>query len=132
MIKNEIEEIIVQKDSIEERVCNFKYLSDMMNGKKLLITGVMDVFLEQLPEELQSINKAVVKTDYATIKTFAHSMRSTVSIMGISVLGALLTEMEDLGASATGIEKIKELNQELNLICKQAIEETEKEKCNYI
>jgi len=132
MLKNEIEEINVQKDSIEVRVCNFKYLFDMMNGKKLLITGVMDVFLEQVPEELQRINEAVTKTDYATIKIFAHTMRSTMSIMGISVLEALLKEMEDLGTSETGIEKITELNQKLNSICTKAIEETKKEKFNYI
>lgn len=132
MIKNESEENIIQNDSIGENVCDFKYLFDMMNGKKNLITGVMNVFLEQVPEELERINKAVSKTDYATIKIIAHTMRSTMSIMGISVLEAILKEMEGLGTSATGIEKITELNQKLNLICKQAIEETEKEKCNYI
>lgn len=132
MIKNESEENIIQNDSIGENVCDFKYLFDMMNGKKNLITGVMDVFLEQVPEELQRINEAVSKTDYATIKIIAHTMRSTMSIMGISVLEAILKEMEGLGTSATGIEKITELNQKLNLICIKAIEETEKEKCNYI
>ena len=132
MIKSEFDKAPIQKYPIEQCVCNFKYLSDLMNGKKNLITGVMDAFLTQVPEELQRINKAVENTDYATIKIFAHSMRSSVSIMDISVLRTLLEEMEDLGASATGIEKISELNQKLNLICKQALEETEKEKCNYI
>ena len=55
-------------------------------------------------------------------------MKSTVSIMGISVLTPILLEMENLGAKATDIERIKELNLKLTLICKQAIAEIEREK----
>src|ERR1035437_9355406 len=125
MIKNE------SKISIEN-ICDLKYLTEMMGGKKSLIKEIIDVFLKQVPEELQSINDAILKTDYATIKNFAHTMKSSVSIMGISVLTPVLQEMEDLGAKSADIEKIKELNQKLNLLCKQAIEEIEIEKHKYI
>jgi HPt (histidine-containing phosphotransfer) domain-containing protein len=103
----------------------------MMSNKKPLIGGIMDSFLQQIPEELQSINDAIAKTDYAIIKSFAHTMKSSVSIMGIATLIPVLKEMEDLGKAATDIEKIKELNIQLNLICEQAIKEIEKEKPNY-
>jgi len=115
-----------------ENVCDLSYLSETMSGKKKLIKEMMDVFLQQIPEELQSINDAIIKTDYPTIKNFAHTMKSSVSIMGVSVLKPILEEMEDLGAKATDMEKIKQLNQKLNLICKQGIEEIEREKHNYI
>ena len=125
MIKSETEKSV-------ENVCDLSYLSEMVGGKKQLIKEIMDVFLKQVPEELQSINDAVAKTDYAVVKRFAHTMKSSVSIMGISALTPVLREIEDLGAAAVNIEKIKELNQQLNLICKQAIEEIEKEKLNYV
>jgi len=121
-----------------KNVCDFNYLTEMMGNKKHLINGIMDAFLTQIPEELQSINNAIVKTDYLTIKSFAHTMKSSVSIMGISILMPVLQEMEELATKAlavplsVSIEKIKELNEKLNLICKQAIEEIEKEKPNYI
>jgi HPt (histidine-containing phosphotransfer) domain-containing protein len=125
MIKNESENKI-------ENVCDLMYLDKMMGGKKNLIKGIIDAFLKQVPEELQSINDAIEKTDYKIIKNVAHTMRSTVSIMGISILTPVLKEMEDLGASASDIEKIKELNQKLNLICKQVLEEIEREEHNYV
>lgn len=125
MIKRESENKV-------ETVCDLSYLSEMMGGKKNLMKGIMDVFLKQIPEELQSINQAIIKTDYPAIKNIAHTMKSSVSIMGISVLTPILKEMEDLAVAAINLEKIKELNQKLNLICKQAIEEIEKEKHNYI
>ena len=114
-----------------KKVSNLDYLNEMMGGKKHLVKGIIDVFLVQVPEELQTINDAIVKADYAIIKSFAHTMRSSVSMLGISILAPVLLEMENLGATATGIEKIKELNQKLNEISKQAIEEIEIAKLNY-
>ncbi len=94
--------------------------------------GMIDIFLVQVPEELGLMNEAVEKAEYSTIKSIAHTMKSSVSIMGISLAGAVLKEMEALGSQATGIEKIKELNQSLHAICRQAIEELGAERINHI
>ena len=125
MIKNEPKIIV-------KNICNLTYLSELMGGKKHLIEEIMDVFLKQVPEELQSINDAIEKMNYATIKGVAHTMKSSVSIMGISVLIPILQEMEDLGSNGTSIEKIKELNRKLILLCNQAIEEIKIEKSKFI
>jgi HPt (histidine-containing phosphotransfer) domain-containing protein len=113
-------------------VCDLKYLTDMMGGKKHLIKGIMDAFITQIPEELNSINEAIVKTNYPSIKSFAHTMKSSVSIMGISMLTPVLQEMEALALAAINIEKLKELNQELTLICHLAMEEVEGERKKYV
>jgi HPt (histidine-containing phosphotransfer) domain-containing protein len=123
------------KDNVERHpgnVCDFKYLSEIMGGKKSLINEIMEVFLKQVPEELKAINEAILGEDYGTIKKVAHTMRSSVSIMGISVLTPVLQEMENLGAGGTDIKRITKLAQELTSICAQATEEVEKQKCNYI
>lgn len=131
MLKSESEKDI-QKNTIIEHVCDLTYLTEMTGGKKNMMKAIMDVFLKQIPEELQSINDAINKTDYVVIKNYAHTMKSSVSIMSISILIPILKEMEDLGIMATGLDKIKQLNQQLNLICNQAIREIEKEKFNYV
>ena len=115
-----------------ESVCELMYLKEMMKGNKKSILGVIDVFLIQISEELFSLNEAVSQTNYAIIKSFSHTMKSTVSIMGISCLVPLLKEMEDLAKIAGGIEKITELNQQLNLICEKAIEEIENARLNFV
>lgn len=125
MLKNEI-------DNSNENVCDFKYLIDLMGSKKNLVKGIMDAFLSQVPEDLKHINDAILKVDYSTIKIFAHTMKSSVSIMGITVLVPFLQKMEDLAEITTDIEEIKLLNEKIILICKQAIEEIEREKLTYI
>ncbi len=129
----------VQKDTVkdpkaasEKNMCNLSYLTETMGGKKKLIKEIMDVFLKQVPEELRSIEDAIQKTDYTAVKNIAHTMKSSVSIMGISVLEPILKEMENLGAERIRIEKIKELNQKLAAMCKQALSEIERERPKYV
>ena len=116
----------------ENKVSDLGYLSETMGGNKKLINEIIDVFLKQAPEELSALNNAVEKTDYATIKNISHTMKSSVSIMGISSVASVLKELEELAKSGTYIEKIKLLNNNLNTICNRAIEEIKKEKSNYI
>lgn len=131
MVKSESEENNTLDSSNGKNMSDLSYLIDMMNGKKSLIKGVIDDFLSQIPRELQNINSAIEKTDFTLIKKISHSMKSSVSIMGISQAASILKEMEDLSVKELNLEKIKDLKDKLNLICLQAIEELEIEKYNY-
>ncbi len=122
---------ITEKGTAAEKICNLKYLSDMTGGKKQVIGEIIEAFLKQIPEEIKSINDAILITDYMTIKSYAHTMRSSASVMGISEITPVLEEIEDLATRLTGIEKINELNVKLNIICNAAIDELQKEKFNY-
>jgi HPt (histidine-containing phosphotransfer) domain-containing protein len=132
MMEDKPENRMGQESSLRESVCDITYLTEMMSGKKHLILQMMEGFLKQIPEELECMNNAVLETDFTVIKSIAHSMKSSVSIMDISILVPVLQEMEELGTKAINIERIVELNQKLNLICMQAVEEIEKQQANYI
>ena len=116
---------------MNESICNFKYLVGIMGDKKPLIKGIMDAFLIQIPGELSGITNGIAKMNYATVKNFAHTMKSSVSIMGITILSPILNEMESLGTAQINMERIKELNLELNSLCVQAVKEIETEKYKY-
>ena len=121
-----------KSENSPEKVCNYRYLLTMTGGKEQAIKDITDTFLTQVSEELKSINDAVTKKNYALIKNIAHTMQSTVTVMGISIVAPVLHEMESLGASASDIEKITTMNQKLNLICKQAIDEIESDKYKFL
>lgn len=130
-------DVVIKSESVTngENICNLRYLFDMVGGKKHLIKEITDAFLVQVPEELRCINDAVAKSDYPIIKRISHTMLSSVSIMGISVLEPVLKSMEVLAVKASDSdreEKMKELNLTLNLLCRQAIAEIEIEKHKYI
>ncbi len=103
----------------------------MMENKKHLVMEIIEAFILQVPEELEMLNAAVEKSDYATIKKLAHTIKSSVAIMGINTATPILQEMENLGTEQTNINKILELNESLKLICKVALEEIIEEKSKY-
>jgi HPt (histidine-containing phosphotransfer) domain-containing protein len=131
-IINQRENKIVLNAPPMENVCDFGYIIEILGNKRQLIREIMETFVLEIPKELHSINGAVASTDYPAIRNVAHSMKSSVSIMGVSVLTPILQEMEELGTMATGIQRIEQLNQKLNLLCKKAVDEVEKEKNEYV
>ncbi len=118
----------VDENSITNKLINLDFLSKSVKGNKDLIINIVDIFLRLIPEDLQIINEAVSKADYLTIKNRCHSMRSSMTVMGITVLKDILEEMEMLGEEADNIEKIKELALQLNTFGNQAIDEAVAEK----
>jgi len=114
-----------------QNVCDFKYLIEVTSDRKDLMVEIMDTFLTQAPNDLNNINNAVVEKNYGAIHNLAHGLKSSVFVMGISVLVPVLQEMEDLGMAAENIEKINALNKELNSICQKSMKEIEMEKLNY-
>ncbi len=119
------------RESIKEKVCDLLYLNEMVRGNKRLIKEIIDEFLTQVPEELEMINEAVSKEDYPIIKNVAHTMKSSLSIMGISVIIPVLQSIEELSGAKSEIGRIRELSVTLNAICNQVIEELEGAKHNY-
>ncbi|MBU0486346.1 MAG: Hpt domain-containing protein [Bacteroidetes bacterium] len=122
----------VENTGNPETMCNFRYLHEIVNGNLNLIGGIMDAFLKQVPEDLTTINEAIILEDYSTIRSYAHTMKSSASIMGISALAPILDELVMLSEKAVDIDKITSLNFQLNSILKQAIEEVKTEKLNNI
>lgn len=110
-----------------ENKCNLNYLSEVMGGKKNLIKEVLDAFLKQVPQELEYLNDVISKEDFQKIINISHTMKSSLSIVGASGVLPLLNKIERLGALKENIQDIKELGNELDLMCKEIIEEIKKE-----
>lgn len=63
-----------------------------------------------------------------TIKNTAHILKSSVAAFSIDIPGDILHEMKVKAAMAIDIEKIKQLNDSLHVLCKQVFKEIEKKK----
>lgn len=130
-MENEFEGKDLPNTQLSEKACDFGYLIEMMSNKKKLILEIMDTFLLQVPKEIEDLNEAVAKSDFVTVKSIAHTMKSSVSIMGMISSIPILREIEILGVEANDIQKIEQLNNSLNIICKQAFSEVEMEKLKF-
>ena len=109
----------------KDSVCNFDYLYEITKGKQHLIIDIIDAFLVQIPEELKAMDSFIASSNFQEIKNTAHSMNSTILIMGISSLYPILHNIEDLASKNETHSKITTLYVSVKSICKKAIIETE-------
>lgn len=130
-MENNFEELDDLKKHLVEKACDFSYLNEMMGNKKHLIIEIMNTFLLQVPKEVEDLNEAIMKSNFIVIKGIAHTMKSSVSIMGMASSIPILREIEILGLEANDVTKIRQLNVCLNKICKQAFIEVEEEKLKF-
>lgn len=111
---------------------NLAFLEKTMRGNKESILEIIDLFLEQTPTDLEIIAQGIADTNYNMIRSRTHSFKSSVGILGMTGLSALLQEMESLAKSETGIETIISLNSRLSEICSRAIKELQVKRVNYL
>lgn len=63
---------------------NLDYLHELSGNDKDFERVMMDQFVQQTPEEIRSLEAAIQSNDLLSAKKIAHSLKSTVSYMGLS------------------------------------------------
>jgi CheY-like chemotaxis protein len=106
--------------TISDKICNLDYLIGATHGNKKVIHSIVGVFFKETKKELTFLDAAIRKTNYPVIRDISHKIKSAFSILGISILEPVFTEMEQLSSSTNSIANIELLNRRVNLIFKQA------------
>ena len=102
-----------------DKVCNLTYLVSVSRGDKKIIENITDVFFKETKKEMMLLTGAIQKNNYTLISTISHKIKSAFSILGISVLDPVFTEME-YRSSTLPIEKIEQLNRRIQIVFNQA------------
>ena len=104
-------------------------IEDIYGGNKPYVKELAEIFLSQITLELKSLDEAYANRDFKLIVTTAHSMKSTVSYMGLhDELNELLSSIErasDLYDPQSDIETVR-------AICQKTIAMLEEELPHYI
>ncbi len=103
-----------------DKVCNMDYLLSATHGNTEIINNIMDVFFKETKKELTVLNDAIQKTNYTGISDISHKIKSAFSILGISVLEPVFSEMEQLSSNTSSISNIELLNRRVHLVFNQA------------
>ena len=102
------------------KICNMDYLMGATRGNKKIMNTIVAGFFKETRKELVYLNDAIQKTNYTVISDISHKIKSAFSILGISLLEPVFTEMEQLSSSTSDIGKIEQLNHRINFVFKQA------------
>ncbi len=89
-------------------IYNLDKINEMAEGDEDFITSVISVFLEEVPEDLESLEKAISRKDYENIYKLAHKIKPNVDILGMEQTRAKALEIETLGKTIGSMEEIEE------------------------
>lgn len=89
-------------------IYNLDKINEMAEGDEDFIISVISVFLEEVPEDLESLEQAIGKKDYENIYKLAHKIKPNVDIMGMEQTRARALEIETLGKTTGNFSEIEE------------------------
>ena len=78
-------------------IYNLDKINEMAEGDEDFIVSVVSVFLEEVPEDLEGLEKAINNKDYENIYKLAHKIKPNVDILGMEQTRAKALEIETLG-----------------------------------
>lgn len=89
-------------------IYNLDKINEMAEGDEDFITSVISVFLEEVPEDLEGLEKAIGNKDHENVYKLAHKIKPNVDILGMEQTRDRALEIETLGKNEASMEEIKE------------------------
>ncbi|MBX2844318.1 MAG: Hpt domain-containing protein [Flammeovirgaceae bacterium] len=117
--------------NLTSNITNFYYLSEFSENDIGFMREMVEVFIKETPRELQKLQFALSKRDWKTIGSIAHSLKTSVRLMGMKDLHMEIEELEISGKSEKDVKSIPERTEKIIKICEEAIAEL-KEKKKYL
>ena len=82
-------------------------INEMAEGDNDFIISVISVFLEEVPEDLEALEKAINSNNYEQIRKMSHKIKPNVDLLGMEQTRANAYELETLGKNEGNMEEIK-------------------------
>jgi len=107
-----------------KQVSNLDYLNSLAKGNVVFVREMIDMFLEDNPQEILNLEKNIHTKNYLLIKEIAHKMKSTIAFMGLSpLIENELSEIEELAIEKSDISKLEQLYIKVKEVCTKATDE---------
>ncbi|GGD43632.1 Hpt domain-containing protein [Muriicola marianensis] len=102
-------------------------LNEMAEGDDDFVLSVVTVFLEEVPQDLEDLEKAIDTADYENVYKLAHKIKPNVDILGMEQTRAIALEIETLGKDEANMDQIREKFPALKKDIQQVISELQKD-----
>ncbi len=77
------------KTVLDSDLIDLSYLRELSGGSEEFEKEMIELYLNQTPIELEILNKAIEREDFAGVKATAHKLKSSFSLMGVNENGIL-------------------------------------------
>lgn len=102
-------------------------VQEMAEGDEEFIKSVISVFLEEVPQDLEHLEKALVAENYEQVYQLAHKIKPNVDLLGMEQTRAAALEIETLGKNEANMSEIQKVFPNLKKDINQVVSELKKD-----
>ena len=84
-------------------------INEMAEGDEEFVQSVISVFLEEVPNDLAALEKALEKENYEQVYQLAHKIKPNVDLLGMEQTRAAALEIETLGKNSANMAEIQKV-----------------------
>lgn len=103
---------------------NLDFLQEMSGGDNEFVIEILEIFISDAPLTLDSIKKGIEESDFASVKTSVHKLKSSIKVLGEEQLAILAQQLEDESESKNKSEdfnlRIAKLEKSVEQLVKDA------------
>lgn len=78
----------------KEKLTDLSYLKEMSGNDFSIISEMIDIFIEQIPEFVDEVSVSFESRDWEALGAIAHKAKSSVRTMGMEMVGTYLEDLE--------------------------------------
>jgi len=102
---------------------DLKYMESMTGGDEEIMRELIDIFIAQIPEFEENLNKHLRNGDYLALGKEAHKAKSSLLIVGMNELAKDLKTLQLMTIAGTDKESYPDYVKKFETQCHSAIEE---------
>lgn len=107
---------------------SFDFINSFSDNNKDFVLSMIDVFLEQTPNELSNMEEALHNEDWIKLSKSAHTLVTSVKFMGIFTIVDDLKSIENNCKDGVNLDEVPHTFLKVKSTCIDAIEELELKK----
>ena len=106
---------------------NLDYLDMMSDGDDSMKTVMLEMLLEELPQEIQKMTALLEQEDWETLASVSHKMKSTLAFVGNDEMTTANKQIEQITKSDPSKDSLNEFMNTLTRLCPMIISELKEE-----
>ena len=110
-----------------EKLYNISGLQEFVEDDEEQVIFLVSIFLEDVPQMLNDLNRAHRKGDLENVKFFSHKLKSSIDLFKITSLHAEIRSIEQYAKAGTDLEQLDPLINKTNTVLKQVMEDLKAE-----
>ena len=92
---------------------DLSYLEDITGGDNEMMLEMLNLFIEDIPSQVDKINIAVEEKNMKSLGTEAHKLKPTLQYVGLNEMYELIKKLEVIGKSGKYSKEVEVLTRQL-------------------